>query len=266
MKKAVFLFIAIAMIVCNGCEVVKDDDRSLEKDEVVLLKNVLLLDFADQECPYCPAASAEIAGLKKRYGETLVAVTIHASSKQLPLVTNDGNTYDSYFEIYKIGHPVGVIDGELSPEHEDWDGGIRARSQVAPSVDIGIAASYNVDSREVHIATQLKGLKKVSGTSLLLWVIEDNITDRQLLLNGSVNEQYLHQHIFRAAVNGTWGEEVSINVGEEKNLEHPYTLDTNWKPENISIVAFVYTPATNEVLEAKEIQLSQFSQWLKSLR
>ena len=77
----------------------------------------------------------------------------------------------------------------------------------------------------------------------------------QVSLQGG-NPQYVHNHVFRDAINGTWGEEVSLALGEQKVLEYnDIVLDAAWKPENVSVVAFVYND--DGVVQATQCKLSE---------
>jgi hypothetical protein len=76
--------------------------------------------------------------------------------------------------------------------------------------------------------------------------------------DGLSNKEYVHNHVFRDVVNDTWGTDFSIEKGEEKTETFTYTIPEDkiwksesnistvdvpkyWKPENMHIVAFVYT-------------------------
>jgi hypothetical protein len=192
--------------------------------------------------------------LKDMYQDTLVAVTIHSSRRvpKLSLVTDDGNVYNDHFEA--IQHPAGVIDGKFSQVYEQWASVVAEQIKKSPAWDIDLSVTYDSNNREVKVITGLKRLQTISDARLLLWVIENNVTDRQLV--GSVmNNNYLHQHIFRAAINGTWGEAIALKTDEETEKTNTYILNENWKPEDISIVGFVYNVASDEVLGVTEIHL-----------
>ncbi|MDR0836237.1 MAG: Omp28 family outer membrane lipoprotein [Tannerella sp.] len=258
MKKittTLFCFLS-AILILSGCDDVKNDEREKPKETVFIHKTVLLLDFADQNCPYCPRANEEAATLKSRYRDSLVVVTIHAYPTNLPLVTETGNEYDRHFEIQKIGHPVGIIDGTFTPEYYDWEAVIVKRFNITPSVSIDLKATFDKGNRTVSLVSHLKGLQKIENAKLLLWVVENNIIDRQKLLNGSVDTYYKHQHILREAINGMWGEAVALGVNEEKTLKSEFTLAENLKAEDISIVAFVYNTVTDEALNVAEITIN----------
>ena len=63
--------------------------------------------------------------------------------------------------------------------------------------------------------------------------------------DGTANMEYVHNHVFRAAVNNTWGEDVTVNEGATTEKQYDYTLPENWNAEKVSVVAFVYD--NNEV-------------------
>ena len=90
----------------------------------------------------------------------------------------------------------------------------------------------------VHLLAE--GTDGTAGDKLQVWLLEDSIQTLQLMPDGTANQQYVHNHVFRTAVNGTWGEDFSVREGEnvERTLTQP--LEAGWNPERLSIVAFVY--------------------------
>ena len=59
--------------------------------------------------------------------------------------------------------------------------------------------------------------------------------------------------MFRAAVNGTWGEDVAVKEGETTKKQYTYTLPEEWNAENVSVVAFVYNDNGVEQVAKKKI-------------
>ncbi|MDR0835927.1 MAG: Omp28-related outer membrane protein [Tannerella sp.] len=90
---------------------------------------------------------------------------------------------------------------------------------------------------------------------LQLWLTESGIQSFQS--HGTPTpDEYIHNHILRDAVNGTWGETVEIKQGETKQVEDSYSLKgKTWKPENMSVVGFIYDAQTMEVFYVTEIPL-----------
>ena len=58
--------------------------------------------------------------------------------------------------------------------------------------------------------------------------------------DGQFNRNYVHNHVFRGAVNGDWGEPFSLYEGEVQTLTWHYALSSSWVHSHVSVVAFVY--------------------------
>jgi hypothetical protein len=246
----------------SGCDVIDDGDRLIPRTDVVNedkpVKRVLLLDFTDQNCKNCLNATAEIQKLKEYFNDTLVAVSIHATPLPFPLRTKEGNEYEAHFQA--DDHPTGIVDGGnngkfLSHDPQVWGGFILDRLKTEPVVDIDFAASYDPETKDLNVKVLLTGYKNLSNAKLLLWIIENNIQDWQLMLDGSINREYIHNHVFRSSINGTWGEAFSIEAKEEKSFDYSYSVNAKWKPEDLAIVGYVYDPNTDEVFDVLEIKL-----------
>ena len=50
----------------------------------------------------------------------------------------------------------------------------------------------------------------------------------------------MHNHVFRKAVNGTWGTDFSLKEGAEATESFTCGISDEWVPENMEAVAFVY--------------------------
>ena len=74
---------------------------------------------------------------------------------------------------------------------------------------------------------------------LQLWITESHILSLQID-NGKPIPQYEHNHVYRACVNGTWGEDVKVVANELPTFTHQMAVKEQWKAENLAVVAFVY--------------------------
>jgi hypothetical protein len=261
MKKIIGFFIVVFAFACSGCDIINEADRLIplpESEGGKSVKRVLLLDFTDQNCKNCLNATAEISNLKAHFGDTLVAVSIHSNPLPYPLRTTEGNEYEQHFQAED--HPTGIIDGGgnkkwVSTDPRVWSGFIFERLQSESSVDMDFTVVCDTLSKEMQVNVHLTGYKELIEKKILLWLVENNIKNWQLMLDGTRNNEYIHNHVFRSSINGTWGELFSIASEEEKDFPYSYTLKANWKPNDITIVGFVYDPNTNDVLDVKEVNL-----------
>lgn len=238
--------ICAAALSLMACSNIDEDDRFIEVEPVEVAKRVLIEDFTGQRCVNCPNASEMIESLQESYGaENVIAVGIHSGSfsktvtkQPFPLWTETG---DYYFNSWGIdAQPTGVIDRKtVSSTYQSWGTIVRDALQASAPLTLDATTSYDEATRTVTINVNAKGVLDVTG-KLQLWLTEDNITNIQYMPDGSVNTQYVHNHVFRTAVNGQDGEDFSIAWDEEKTVTSTYVLDEAWKAENMSVVAFVY--------------------------
>ena len=240
------LAICAAALSLMACSNIDEDDRFIEVEPVEVAKHVLIEDFTGQRCVNCPNASEIIESLQEQYGaENVIAVGIHSgpfsktmTNQPFPLWTETG---DYYYNSWNIdAQPTGVIDRKtVSSIYQSWGTIVREALQASAPLELNATTSYDEATRTVTINVDAKGVLDVTG-KLQVWLIEDNITNIQYMPDGSINTSYVHNHVFRTAVNGQDGEDFSIAWDEEKTVTNTYVLDESWKAENMSVVAFVY--------------------------
>ena len=80
------------------------------------------------------------------------------------------------------------------------------------------------------------------------YLTESGIVAAQM--NGSeLIYDYVHNHVLRTAVNGTWGESLtSLPQGETTTYSHTVTLPAEWNADNCHIVAFACEGSGNRVV------------------
>ena len=255
--------IALACIALTACNEVDPDDRFEELPAVSCKRTVLLEEFTGQECTNCPDAHRLVANLHEQYGEQLVSVAIHAGQYlevdiwgtyfQVLKIEPDGDEYAKTWNV--AAYPNAVVNrrsGTLSQKN-DWPTWIR--DEIARESPIELAVKAHIDDDgNIAIETDVKGLSAVKG-KLQLWITESSIKSYQFD-NGKHLPDYEHNHVYRASVNGLWGEELSLNNGEERVLSHSYTPRDIWVKSNLAVVAFVYTDADG-VLQAAECKVTE---------
>ena len=259
MKKRIIYLLSVLALSVSGCDIINENDRLIPiTGRSVNEKKVLLIEFTDQNCMNCLNATAEIKKLSERFSDTIVVVSIHSNPLPYPLVTKEGNEYEKYFQAED--HPAGIIDGGesgkyMSHDPQLWGGFILERLKTEPAVKINMVTEFDETNKKASVKIMLTGNKILSDVKLQLWITENNVKHWHLMLDGIRNNDYIHNHVFRTSINGTWGEPFSIGVGEEKNFNYSYTLQSSWKPEDIMIIGFIYRPDISEAINVQEISL-----------
>ena len=240
---------AAMAIALGSCSNIDEDERLIEVEKPQANRDVLIEDFTGQWCPNCTNAADEIESLMETYGsDAVIPVAIHSGPQgfqggtpEMPgLMTDLGN---EYYNSQAIEYqPQGVIDRGGKQLYTAWAATVRNELQKTALLSIKIDNDYSETTRKLTIQTTLESVKGIDGVNgkLQLWLVEDGITSVQIMPDGSYNFAYLHNHVFRDAVNGKWGEDVSMTEGAPAEVSHTYAIPEGWNANKVSVVAFVY--------------------------
>jgi len=211
-------------------------------------RHVLIEDFTGQDCVNCPNATDLIAQMQEMYGhDRIIAVGIHSGPLGVKpdktpegLATSLGDTYYNHWHIEM--QPYGVInrsDGTLSTDwwaaKVNWD---LSEELPAPSVNIWVEATIGT-GRKATFTVTVPAFEAMKG-KLQLWVVEDGIVAFQKMPDGTTNHEYVHNHVLRDAVNGSWGEDITLEAGETRQFSYTYDIPAQWNTKNLRAVAFAY--------------------------
>lgn len=237
-----FIIIITAWLSCSHID---EDNRLIEVPHAKISRAVLVEEFTGQRCVNCPNAATEIERLQEEYGkENVIAVAIHSgplaiysTDKVLGLRTTLGDDYYDYWRVE--AEPSGVIDrtgGVLLLDK--WVSRVHQDLQNEASVELAAKANFT-DNGLLEIEIEYLAVKDFSG-KLQVWIIEDGIVGLQMQPDGTLNREYVHNHVLRSAVNGTWGDDVVWPSGKQGKLSFSADIQEDWNAKNLSVVAFVY--------------------------
>ena len=250
MKTRHILYGALAFsALLTSCDEVDKADRYIYVEPATVARHVLIEDFTGQRCINCPKAHEAIEHLQAQYGEeNVVAVSIHAGQLAVKgsddtrfLKTDLGDEYNNYWKIE--AWPMGIINRVSGvAAHTDWATYVHNEIQKPTSLKLNVAPSFDPATRELTLNVEGYGLDNVRG-KLQLWLVEDHIVANQLMPDGSMNRNYVHNNVFRTAVNGKWGTDFPVAYNETTRETFTTTLKDSWKAEEVSVIAFVYNDA-----------------------
>jgi hypothetical protein len=241
-----------------------ETDSTYDAPVVPVSRRVLIEDHTGQKCPNCPDATAQIHEYQKAYGALIIPVAIHSQMQGIMepegLGNELGNTYYNHWKLeYKPAGLISRMDGGAGVVMDKtiWTLALQYIITLETPLDVRIKAQQNAsDPTKADIDVKVINTREgqpVSG-KLQVWITEDGIIAPQDYLNGIHYDDYQHDHVLRAAVNGDWGEDVSVSSkNEQHEFHYTTTLKSGWKADNLYIVAFVYTD--NEVVQAARTKL-----------
>lgn len=276
MKRLFNIIIAMALtgMVIPSCDIVeepylvkvKSDDGTGPEEKI---RKTILEEFTAQQCVNCPGAAAEAQNLKAIYGERLILVSIHAGPLSVPdadfpndFRTPEGNELNNYFA--PPGYPIGMVDrvsygGSVLMLKDSWGYAIEALDTLDAQAWLTIDNNYNTANRKLECAIETEFLEDLPGTyNICVFLLESGIVSPQMTLQGT-NPNYVHNHVLRTTLNGTWGDPVGTDghASSEVSVSDNYTynIPEAWNADNCVIIAFVYNTETLEIVQAEEAPL-----------
>ena len=245
--KSFYICLLAAVAFLTGCDSVGSDERLIEVPAATVQRNVLIEDFTGQRCIFCPAASDAITEQQKLYGaDKLITVAFHAGplavksgSGFVGLRTDVGDTYYKYWAVPNV--PKAIVNRRGGVLAKDaWAGRIYDEFAQTTTLSIDLKCQYEAVTRLVEIESDLKTLAEDVKGKLQLWLVEDSVVAPQMFPNNKVEKEYVHNHVFRAAINGEWGRELTLSTKNVHKEKTTYTLPEGIQPNKAWIVGFFY--------------------------
>ena len=246
MKKLIYIMLGAIALMSLSCNDIDEGDRYIYVKPPEKGRKVLLEDYTGQRCLNCPKAADIIHELMGQYGgDTIIAVSIHGGPLAFKKAGNPkalaNDLGDTYYKAFQLDHnPVGLINRHGASDFQAWKGLVYDEIQLKSPLDLDLASTFNEGNGSVEVTVNSIGTNGNTAGKLQLWVVEDSIVALQTMPDGTVNKEYVHNHVLRAAVNGDWGEDFAISEGQKKENKFHFLLDKGWVARHISIVAFVY--------------------------
>jgi hypothetical protein len=275
MKKIfrILALLALITLIIPSCDIVEEpylvpigDGNGPGPDDKI--RKVLLEDYTGQKCPNCPAAAEVAHNLKTIYGEQLILLTVHAGFYATPdasgeftadFRTVEGNELNTFFEI--PAYPMGMVNrtpytGSRILLKDSWEAAVAIQTDLDPKASITITNNYTSGIRKLDCLLETEFLETIDGTyNICVYITESGIISPQQT-NQNVDTNYVHSHVLRGSMNGTWGDAVGEDgqaIAETTGTNsYSITLPSGWNTANCTVVAFVYNTATDEVVQAEE--------------
>jgi len=276
-----FASIILLLFIFSSCDRVEfpheiQEETCLSTTGQVIPRNVIVEDFTGFRCVNCPSASNTLEQLQGIYGDQLIPVGVHVvdffsepqANPTYPGLfvtdyrTPDGAEYENAFGI--LGIPVGTVNrtkenGSLLSSYGAWDGKVGELVVIPADVAIKIKkAEYTSSSNSIQIEVDAILANSLNGNyNMTIYLVEDSILDGQFDTS-EVIEDYVHRHVLRGTLNGTWGNPIfsdrcagdSIRFAGNYSLPSSINSAPNPNPDidisKCEIVAYIYKTGFEE--------------------
>lgn len=232
-----------------SCDNIDEKDRYVEVEPVTASRSVLVEEFSGEKCVNCPTGAETLHEIQETYGaDKVIVVTIHAGTFGVRpgenknfagLVTDQGEQLCSQYGI--TAFPSAVIDrtGGDKQNIDGWLTFINTALGIPSYLNLEAEAAYDGETGIIDIKVTGSATNDIAG-NLHVWITEDGIIGAQRNPTGKYDMEYVHNHIFRTAVDGIEGTPVSYPF-DETPVENTFSVkcDEIWNADNLNVVVFV---------------------------
>ncbi len=281
-RKYIIPVIVLFAFVFNSCD--KVDPPYVElRDYCNGNRNVLIEDYTGHGCNNCPEAAVLANQLKDEFCKRIVIIAVHAGYFAEPYFENDplfsadfrteaGNEWDSFFGNSAMGNPNGLISRVKGPTgyvfyKDSWRKVADTLLQKNAEAFISIENEFNSDSRTLSTTVETVFEESINRNyKVIVCITQDGIIAPQKNKNEEIGEtpidvDYVHNHVLRGSINGSWGENLSNSGAVVKDETYTKTYSKvfpeEWIPADCHVVAFVYDEETKEVLQVEELAVME---------
>lgn len=238
-------------------------------------RRVLLEDFTGHKCNNCPAAASTAQQLQSNFPGDVVVVGIHTTETFAAPQPGPNNSYttdfrtpagDAYEEAFDISWlPAGMVNrkefnSSQIMSHNAWGTAVNEMVGLPASFDVWFdQLQHNAGSNTVTAEVKIAVLEPVVGAhNVTIYLTEDHVIDWQYDAQSADPNvpDYDHRHVLRTNLNGPWGQQlISASAGAGDTLTLSYSdfpVSAEWNASNCALVAYIYSTATDEVLQVVE--------------
>lgn len=278
--KKIFIIIMLFAAGIAGCDQINPpytEDGTITVDTTK--QKILLEDFTGFRCNNCPEAHDVAAELQKQYKGQLIIMDIHAGTLATPLgpnsiykynfIVKEGLDIDNQFGVTAIGTPYGLVNrtkvnNKLIQDPDSWESAIAVEAQKTSNFTISATPAFNADTKKIDLNLKINTNQDLDPLySVAIYITEDSIINYQKDLREDPEDvpDYVHMHVLRGSMTGTWGEPISSatlvkNVPTELNYSYTIPSNKDWKPEHVHLVIVVFNTEDLDVKQVEEVKLT----------
>lgn len=254
----------LALAVLTACEDKIDiDNRYSPTATPEPARMILVEEYTGTRCVNCPNGHVALEALEEYYNTEknleqnigIITVGVH--------IPNWGYTVAQGGFITPEAGDL-TPDGITPPQAQiNRNGKVLNRADWGKEISIEIArkaqvsfpdrVSATVGADGIRVKGQVLADEVVDDVRLHVWVVENNITFRQFMPDGSRKDDYVHQNVYRAHMTDSYsGADFPLTRNTVREFSYTYPVNEKWNPENLNVVVFLESPG-NGVLNATKV-------------
>lgn len=238
------------------------------------IQKVLIEEHTGAWCGYCPDGALILEDVLAQHPNA-IAASVHNGDA---MYISTGGIIQNF---YNPAYPQATINRESGPiSRGSWASAVTTALQNTPVVSVSIdSAGFEAGTRTLKVKVKATFLEATTGNLRMnLYLTEDNVVgsgsgyDQTSYFNTQVGHplyglgnpilNYTHNHVFRYAAGGAWGNSgiipASVAAGDEFYVTYTKVIPATWDINNLHIIGMVNLHGTSlrPILNAEEVPFS----------
>lgn len=286
--KKLLLATCILLVALTGCKKSDDNNSGGGSSTATIgavpssfVQKALIEEFTGCWCGWCPDGAYKMKQILDANPNTVIGAAVHQGD---PMEINLYNTLDATFNV--TGFPQGMVSrtsygGSVVMSRSSWNSATNTILSKTAKAGLAIESSIAGDSLKVKVHAAF--LNALSGTfNITIYLLEDKVTggssyNQSNYLSGNASysstpyyslpnpiTNYEHNHTVRKVLTANLGDVIpsaEIGPGVKHIKSVNIAIPTNYKKENLRIVAFITDGATKEILNVQEADAGAVKNW-----
>lgn len=236
-------------------------------------RTVLVEELTGVRCGNCPDGTKDLVELKKRFGNRLVIVAVHAapgfdvpySESKEDFRTAKGTQLANFIGQAAF-YPCAAVNRRLvsgEPERylprSIWAGIVAEELAKPPAAGLVLNHTYNADTRRLHVEVRVLPERTLSEPHrLTVAITQDSIQDMQNVVT-TKTPNYQHRYALRELLTAPTGDDLNEPLNAATTVTRTFStlLPINWEAKRCRVVAFLHknTATDKEIVQAAEINV-----------
>lgn len=241
------------LLVLTACEdTIDKDHRYTPASAPEIKRSVLVEEYTGTKCVNCPNGHALLESLEEYYnttenranGHELIVVGIH--------IPNWGQTTDRGGFITPeaanltpegVNPPQAQVNrSKILLNRQDWSKAIAQQICRAPEVSFPEGLTATIEGSTVKVSGTVLAKNEIPDAMIHVWIVEDDITYRQSMPDGTTRPDYVHKNVYRAFMTPSFaGEKKNIKRNTPLSFSYSSALGERWNPANLRAIVFIET-------------------------
>ncbi len=257
-----YILCLLSILTVTSCQTIDESERWVEAPKLTGVESpVLIEEYTGQKCNNCPEATELLHKLVRQSKVPHIIVAMHSPYSGLTLPALNAKEALKYSEQFNHKRSVpGIMinrvklssDLYYDTDKATWASLISRIAHKPTFYALELSAMSDAVSKKIDVEIKSSVLKDGVATNvgLQLWLVEDVKAPQKT--HTSWVKDFQHHNVFRASLNGTWGEDYIVGKDYKKSFVFPTNLQSIQKAK---VIAFLSDTKTKAILVSKLVPI-----------